>query len=107
MDNENNTKREIPQELPDELLASLAAGSEYIRTDDLFLPLPDITQGCTRYALKPGSRDQGEAIKRLIYPCKYCKYCKEFYRDMYDQHYKCCTYPEDYSRYSFLFYTGN
>ena len=107
MNNESNAKREIPQELPDELLASLAAGGECIHTDDLLLPLPDITQGCTRYALKPDSKNQGEVIKWVNYPCKYCKYWKDFYRDRSHQQYKCCTYPEDYSGYSLLLYTGD
>lgn len=107
MGDESNAKRDIPEELPDELLASLAAGGEYIRIDNLFLPLPEITQGCTTYALKSGSEDRGEAIKWMSFPCVYCKYWKGLYHDRYHEFYECCTYPEDYSRYSFLRYTGN
>lgn len=106
MDNENNTKREITEELPDENLTSLAAGGEYMRIDKMFPRSPSTMQGCERFELKPGADGPFSNIKNYDWPCAYCKYGKWVYHDRLCYSFNCCTYPEDYGEHIFLWYTG-
>ena len=90
MDNENNAKKGLPQELPEELLADVGGGGKY--SGKGYKVLYDYYGICEKYQY----RYHGEEENENPDDCLRCRYFR------IEDHlgYNCvlfCTYPDDYT----------
>ena len=89
MDNENNTKKGLPQELPEELLADVSGGGKY--SDKGYKELDGYYGICEKYQY----RYQGEEENVNPDDCLRCRYFRIETHYRYFVRY--CTYPDDYT----------
>lgn len=91
MNNENNTKRGLPQELPEELLADVVAGDGKY-SDKGYPQVQDIYGTCEKYVY----RHDGERINGNPDDCMRCRYFR-FEMGAYGEYTPYCTYPDDWT----------
>lgn len=90
MNNENNTKKGIPQELPEELLAQISGGGKY--SDRGYKVLDGYYGTCEKYVY----RHDGEQTNRNPDDCMRCRYFR-FEMGAYGEYTPYCTYPDDWT----------
>ena len=91
MDNENNTKKGIPQELPEELLADVGGGGRY--SGKGYKPLGNIYGRCEKYVYRKAEDGWENENPDDCLRCRYFRVEMGAYND-YTPY---CTYPDDWT----------
>ena len=94
MDDENNTKKGLPQELPEELLADVGGGGKYPGYSGKgYKVLSDKYGICEKYQYRYAP--EGWENKNPD-DCLRCRYFR-FDMGAYNDYTSYCTYPDDYT----------
>ena len=90
MNNENNTKKGIPQELPEELLADIAGGGGKY-SDKGYKVLDGYYGICEKYQYRYAPEEWENEYSDDCLRCRYFRREATYYPTLY------CTYPDDYT----------